>query len=90
MFLVAEVLILAFALLLALIRQSTHPALFPVRLLGTGYVDFFRDVPLILVIFALGLGVPALSLPVISTQPDDVHGVAALMLSYSAYVSEVY
>jgi polar amino acid transport system permease protein len=90
MFVVAEILILAAALLLALIRQSTNPAMFPIRLLSTVYVDFFRGVPLILVIFALGLGVPALSLPVISTQPDVVYGVAALVLSYSAYVSEVY
>ena len=90
MFLVAEVLILIFALLLALIRQSTAPALFPIRILATGYVDFFRGVPLILVLFALGLGVPALSLPFVSSQPDAVYGVAALVLSYSAYVSEVY
>jgi len=90
MFLVAEVLILILALVLALIRQSAHPALFPIRLLGTVYVDFFRGVPLILVIFAIGLGIPALSLPVISNQPDAVYGVAALVLSYSAYVSEVY
>ncbi len=90
MFLVAEVLILALALLVALIRQSASPALFPIRILATGYVDFFRGVPLILVIFALGFGVPALSLPVASSQPDVVYGVAALVLSYSAYVSEVY
>src|SRR5215467_9422080 len=90
MFLVAEVLILVLALLVALIRQSVGPALFPIRILATGYVDFFRGVPLILVIFAFGLGVPALSLPVISSQPDVVYGVAALVLSYSAYVSEVY
>jgi polar amino acid transport system permease protein len=90
MFAVAEVLILAGALVLALIRQSVSAALFPIRLLATIYVDFFRGVPLILVIFALGLGVPALSLPVISSQPDVVYGVAALVLSYSAYVSEVY
>jgi polar amino acid transport system permease protein len=90
MFLVAEVLILAVALMVALIRQSTHPAMFPIRVLGTVYVDFFRGVPLILVIFAIGLGVPALSLPVLSTQSDAVYGVSALVLSYSAYVSEVY
>jgi polar amino acid transport system permease protein len=90
MFLAAEVLILLFALLLALLRQSTAPALFPIRILATAYVDFFRGVPLILVIFALGLGVPALSLPFVSSQPDAVYGVAALVLSYSAYVSEVY
>jgi len=90
MFLVAEVLILALALLVALIRQSAGPALFPIRILATGYVDFFRGVPLILVIFALGFGVPALRLPVISSQPDVVYGAAALVLSYSAYVSEVF
>jgi polar amino acid transport system permease protein len=90
MFLVAEVLILAFALLIALARQSTHPALFPVRVLATAYVDFFRGVPLLLVVLALGLGVPGLYLPVISYQHDVVYGVAALVLSYCAYVSEVY
>jgi len=90
MFVVAEVLILALALFVALVRQSASPALFPIRILATGYVDFFRGVPLILVIFALGLGVPALSLPIVSSQPDVVYGVAALVLSYSAYVSEVY
>jgi polar amino acid transport system permease protein len=90
MFVVAEVLILALALLVALIRQSAGPVLFPIRILATGYVDFFRGVPLILVIFALGLGVPALNLPFVSSQSDAVYGVAALVLSYSAYVSEVY
>jgi polar amino acid transport system permease protein len=90
MFLVAEVLILILALMVALIRQSTGPALFPIRILTTGYVDFFRGVPLILVIFVLGFGLPALNLPFLSSQPDAVYGVAALVLSYSAYVSEVY
>jgi polar amino acid transport system permease protein len=90
MFLVAEVFILILALLLALVRQSAHPALFPIRILGTIYVDFFRGVPLILVIFAIGLGVPALELPVVSYQSNAVYGVTALVLSYSAYVSEVY
>ncbi len=90
MFLAAEALILPFALLIALIRQSVHPALFPIRLLATMYVDFFRGVPLLLVVLALGLGVPGLNLPVISHQPDVVYGVTALVLSYSAYVSEVY
>jgi polar amino acid transport system permease protein len=90
MFIVAEIFILAFALAIALIRQSTHPALFPIRVISTGYVDFFRGVPLILVIFAIGLGVPALNLPVVSNQSNAVYGVTALVLSYSAYVSEVY
>ena len=90
MFLVAEVLILAFSLVIALVRQSTGPVLFPLRVLGVIYVDFFRGVPLLLVILAIGFGVPALELPVISHQPLAVYGVTALVLSYSAYVSEVY
>jgi polar amino acid transport system permease protein len=90
MFLAAEVLILILALTIALVRQSTSPALFPLRVLAVIYVDFFRGVPLILVIFAIGFGVPALELPFISHQPLVVYGVTALVLSYSAYVSEVY
>jgi polar amino acid transport system permease protein len=90
MFLAAEVLILILALVLALIRQSTSPVLFPLRLLSLVYVDFFRGVPLILVIYAVGFGLPALRLGFISTQPLAVYGVIALVLSYSAYVSEVY
>jgi polar amino acid transport system permease protein len=90
MFLAAEALILVLALVLALIRQSTGPVLFPVRVLGVIYVDIFRGVPLLLVILAIGFGVPALNLPVVSHQPLAVYGVTALVLSYSAYVSEVY
>ena len=90
MFVAAEVLILIVALVVALIRQSTGPVLLPLRVVATVYVDFFRGVPLILIIFAIGFGVPALQLAVISDQSAAVYGVAALVLSYSAYVSEVY
>jgi len=90
MFLVAEVLILVLALVLALIRQSTSPVLFPLRVLALVYVDFFRGVPLLLVVLAVGLGVPALRLSFLSTQGNAVYGVVALVLSYTAYVSEVY
>ena len=90
MFLIAEVLILALALLIAVIRQLHAPALLPVRLLAVVYTDFFRGVPLILVIYAMGFGLPALNLDVISTQEPVVYGVAALVLCYAAYVSEVY
>lgn len=90
MFLVAEVLILVLALVIALVRQSRSPVLFPLRMLAIAYVDFFRGVPLILVIFAIGFGLPALYLPVISYQSAVVYGVGALVIAYSAYVSEVY
>jgi polar amino acid transport system permease protein len=90
MFLIAEVLILVLALVIAVIRQLHTPALLPIRLLAVAYTDFFRGVPLILVIYAMGFGLPALNLEVISTQEPVVYGVAALVLSYAAYVSEVY
>jgi polar amino acid transport system permease protein len=90
MFLAAEVLILILALVSAVVRQSVSPVMFPLRIVSTIYVDVFRGVPLILVIFAIGFGVPALNLGFVSTQSAAVYGVLALVLSYSAYVSEVY
>jgi polar amino acid transport system permease protein len=90
MFLAAEVLILILALVIALIRQSTSAVLFPLRVLAMIYVDFFRGVPLLLVVYAIGFGLPALRLSFVSSQSYAVYGVIALTLSYSAYVSEVY
>jgi len=90
MFLVAEVFILAFGLLLAIVRQSTGPVMLPLRVVALLYVDVFRGIPTLLVIYAVGFGLPALSLTVVSTQDPAVYGVIALVLSYSAYVCEVY
>jgi polar amino acid transport system permease protein len=90
MFLAAEVFILIFALALALIRQSSSPVLFPFRVLALIYVDFFRGVPVLLIVLATGFGVPALRLPFVSTQSSAVYGTVALVVTYSAYVSEVY
>ena len=90
MFIAAEVLILILGMAIAVVRQSTGPVLLPLRLAAVVYVDVFRGVPLILVIYAIGFGLPALELTVVSTQSAAVYGVLALVLSYSAYVSEVY
>jgi polar amino acid transport system permease protein len=90
MFVVAEILILLVALVVAVIRQSTGPVLLPLRVVSTIYVDVARGIPLILIIFALGFGMPALDIKFFSSQSAAVYGVAALVLSYSAYVSEVY
>lgn len=90
MFLVAEVLILILALVVAMVRQSSGPVMFPLRVVATVYVDIFRGVPLLLVIYMIGFGVPALSIRFLSSQTPPIYGTAALVLSYSAYVSEVY
>jgi polar amino acid transport system permease protein len=89
-FTIAEVLILIFALVLALIRQSPGPVMFPFRILAIAYVDFFRGVPLLLLFFLFDFGLPALQIKGLSDQSPFVYGVAALVVSYSAYVSEVY
>src|SRR5262249_56212553 len=88
-FCIAEVLILVFALLLAVIRNLPGPAAFPLRMLGIAYADFFRGVPTILVIALLGFGAPALQLKGVPTSVT-FWGIVALVLVYTAYVSEVY
>jgi polar amino acid transport system permease protein len=88
-FLIAEPIILVLSLAIALIRTMRAPVLLPVRLLATVYVDVFRGVPTILVIFLLGFGVPALRLQGVPNSPI-FWGTAALVLSYSAYVAEVF
>jgi polar amino acid transport system permease protein len=88
-FCVVEVAVLILALAIALVRISRSPALFPVRLLATVWVDLFRGVPSILLIFIIGFGVPALQLNGLPTDPV-VLGSIALLVAYSAYVAEVY
>lgn len=88
-FLVAEPLILVLSLVIALTRTLRAPIFLPLRVIATIYVDVFRGVPTILVIFLLGFGVPALRLQGVPTDPV-FWGTTALVLSYSAYVAEVF
>jgi polar amino acid transport system permease protein len=89
LFVIAEFLTLILGLVLAILRGLPGPVFFPLRLLATIYVDFFRAVPGLLIIALLGFGVPALELPGV---PGDSFfwAIIALTLVYSAYVSEVY
>jgi polar amino acid transport system permease protein len=88
-FLVAEVFILAFALLLAVMRSLPGAVFFPIRLLSILYTDLFRGIPTILVVYLLGFGVPSLALPGVPSSAT-FWAVVALILTYSAYVAEVY
>jgi polar amino acid transport system permease protein len=88
-FCIAEVFILVFALVLAVLRSLPGPVFFPVRALAIIYADLFRGIPTILVIAMLGFGAPALGLSYIPTS-TIFWGIVALVLIYSAYVSEVY
>jgi polar amino acid transport system permease protein len=88
--LLAEALVLVVGLAIAVIRSLPGPALAPLRVVALVYTDVFRGVPLLLVVFMVGFGLPALQLSVISEQSVFAYGVIALVLVYSAYVAEVY
>jgi polar amino acid transport system permease protein len=89
MFSVAEVAILFFALLLAIVRSLPGPVFFPLRLMAIIYTDLFRGVPTILVVALLGFGVPQLNLVGVPSDPV-FWAVTSLVLVYTAYVSEVF
>ncbi len=88
-FTISEAFILVLALVVAVVRSLPGPVFFPLRALAIVYADFFRGVPTILVIAILGFGAPALQLRGVPSS-TTVWGIVALVLVYTAYVSEVY
>lgn len=89
MFVVIELGVLVLGLVVALVRTSRAPALFPLRGIAVVYTDVFRGIPTILLVYLVGFGVPALDLQGLPTDPVVLGGIA-LALSYAAYVTEVY
>lgn len=87
---IAEALVLVFALAVAIIRGLPGRAALPLRAAAVVYTDFFRGTPLILVLFLIFGGLPALNMTVISDLSFFTSGVIALTLVYTAYVTEVY
>jgi polar amino acid transport system permease protein len=88
-FVIVEIAVLVVGLVIALLRISRGPALFPVRMLSIVFVDLFRGIPTVLLVYLIGFGIPALQLTGLPTEPAVLGGIA-LTLSYSAYVAEVY
>ncbi|MFE6963735.1 amino acid ABC transporter permease [Agromyces sp. NPDC057679] len=84
----ASIGVMVFALLLATIRTLRGPVFFPLRALAAGYTDLFRGVPLLIVLYLVGYGVPGLDF--FPAMPVAFWGTIALVLTYSAYVSEVF
>jgi polar amino acid transport system permease protein len=89
-FAISEVLILILALVIAVVRGIPGPVFFPFRMVAIAYTDLFRGIPLILVLYIIGFGVPGLGLGFVSYLSDVTYGIIALVLVYSAYVAEVY
>jgi polar amino acid transport system permease protein len=85
----SAVLVLVFGLLLATLRTLRGPVWLPLRALAAAYTDVFRGIPLIIVLYLVGFGIPGLQLiPV--RLPAEFWGTIAITLTYSAYVSEVF
>jgi polar amino acid transport system permease protein len=89
LFVILEIVVLVLGLLIAVTRTTRAPALYPLRLLSAVFTDVMRGTPTFLLVYLFGFGIPTLEL---SGVPTDVTilGGAALALSYSAYVAEVY
>jgi polar amino acid transport system permease protein len=79
-FLVCEVFILMFALLIAVLRSLPGPVFFPLRALAIVYADLARGVPTILVIALLGFGAPALQLQGVPTSRVFWAGVGLVLI----------
>lgn len=88
-FVVAEIFILIVGMVVALARTLQAPIWLPIRVVATIYTDVFRGVPTILVILLLGFGIPALDLQGVPNS-EVLWGTVALILSYGAYVAEVF
>jgi polar amino acid transport system permease protein len=89
LYLAAQVLVLIGGLVVAVMRSLPGPVFFPIRMTAVIYIDIFRGLPSILVIFVIGFGIPALRLPGLGPDPFR-YALIALTLIWSAYVAEVY
>ncbi|MFJ8060225.1 amino acid ABC transporter permease [Streptomyces sp. NPDC096142] len=87
--LICGVLVLVLGMLIAIARTLRGPVFFPLRVLAAAYTDFFRGLPLIINLMIVVFGVPALRLQGVTVDPVMLGG-AALTLTYSAYVAEVF
>ena len=87
--LIALACIAVWALVLAVVRSLRGPWFAPFRLMVMLYIDIFRGLPALLLVILFGFGIPALRLAGLPNSGLFWGGVA-MVLSYSAYVCEIY
>lgn len=98
---IAGVLSLTWGLVLALLRQLPGRAFLPLRLLAIGYIDVFRGIPMLLILFlvsgflsaaqAEGVLPRSIGLPTWLGETSPFwYGVISLTITYGAYMAEVY
>mgnify|MGYP002626898315 CR=1 FL=1 len=72
---------------LALIRMTTSAVMFPLRVVARFYTTIMRGIPMVVVLYLIGFGIPGLGL--FGRMDKAVLGTIAVVMSYSAYIAEV-
>ena len=72
---------------LALVRMTTSAVMFPLRVVARFYTTIMRGIPMIVVLYLIGFGIPGLGL--FGRIDKAVLGTIAVVMSYSAYIAEV-
>ncbi|WP_235813559.1 amino acid ABC transporter permease [Brucella anthropi] len=89
-FIVAEICVLIWGLIVAIARLIPGKTAAPVRAMAILYTDVFRGMPAIITIYLIGFGLPLSGLPVLSDLSIESYAIIALTLTFGAYVAEVY
>jgi len=89
-FLITELFVLVWGLIVAIARLTPGKPGRPVRLLATAYIDLFRGIPAVIIIYLLGFGLRKAGLPIVKDFSDRQYAIFSLTLTYGAYVAEVY
>ncbi|MER6722441.1 MULTISPECIES: amino acid ABC transporter permease [Streptomyces] len=86
----AQLLAMTFGLVLAVARLLPGKGFWPVRVLAIAYIDVFRGIPSVVLIYLVCFGLPLTEVPVLSEGDPVVYAIIALALTYSAYNAELY
>ena len=89
-FAVTEILVLIWGLMVALAMLAPGAAGKPLRIIAAAYVDVFRAIPAVLVIYIVGFGIPLTGVPILKDLSLTTFVVVALTLTVGAYVAEIY
>jgi polar amino acid transport system permease protein len=74
---VSEIIVLTFGLLLAVARMAPGRAGVTIRMLAIAYIDLFRAIPAIIVIYLIGFGLPLANIPGVSQLPPECFAILA-------------
>ena len=89
-FAVTEVLVLVWGLVVALAMLAPGTAGKPLRIMAATYVDIFRAIPAVLMIYLVGFGVPLTGVPLLKDFSLITFVIVALTLTVGAYTAEIY